>query len=93
MPLYSPITWVPFLPWAGIAWITWDALSPNLLSSYQLLTVSVYLALYLIASFWHGQVTKLVPAPYLVRLSPSPTPLLTEVRMRSSISLKRKHIA
>lgn len=67
----NPITWVPYLPWMGVAYIIKEAQSSLFEGPYKLLVSAVYLSIYLIASFWQSQVTRIVPEPYLVR-PPSP---------------------
>lgn len=65
---WNPTTWVPYLPWIGVAYIINDAQSSLFKGPYKLLIMAAYLAIYTIASFWQGQVTKIVPNPYLVPL-------------------------
>jgi alpha-1,2-glucosyltransferase len=67
-----PTTWVPYLPWIGVAHIIKDAQAPLFKGPYKSLVAFVSLALYAIASIWQNQVTRIVPEPYLVRArSPS----------------------
>lgn len=74
--------------------MSWDALSTASESSNKLLLGSIYLAIYLLANFWQGQVTNIVPEPYLVCSSHLLLELLLIlVRMKSSIFHKRKLIA
>jgi hypothetical protein len=66
MSILSPVTWVPWIPWLGVGYVSWDALSAALESPSKKLVGFVYLAVYALASFWQGQVTKIAPEPYLV---------------------------
>ena len=66
MSTFSPVAIVPWIPWLGVGYICWDALSSAFDSSNKVLVGFVYAAIYILASFWQGQVTKIVPEPYLV---------------------------
>ncbi|KAE8450472.1 hypothetical protein EG329_006202 [Mollisiaceae sp. DMI_Dod_QoI] len=62
------IAWIEtILPWSLAGLAIWDSpFSPNsLFRSVTITTAVVYLLLYLLASFWQSQVTKIVPEPYL----------------------------
>jgi hypothetical protein len=75
MSIFSPVNWVPWIPWLGVGYVSWDALSTAFGGTRKLLVGFVYLVIYLLASFWQGQVTIVVPEPYLVfSLPPSLEP-------------------
>ena len=64
----NPTTWVPYLPWVGVAYIIHDAQSSLLVGPYHILVKAAYLSIYAITYFWQRQVTDVVPEPYLVSL-------------------------
>ena len=80
MSVFSPVTWVPWIPWLGVGYVSWDALSTALKASNKLFVGSVYLVVYLITSFWQGQVTKVVSEPYLVMSLQSSLGILINIR-------------
>lgn len=62
----DPTSWVPYLPWIGVAYIIYDAHSTLHLGSFSFASTVADLFLYAIAFFWQNQVTEIVPEPYLV---------------------------
>jgi alpha-1,2-glucosyltransferase len=79
MSIFSPVTWVPWIPWLGVGYVSWDALFSAFGGSSKVLVGSVYAAIYLLASFWQGQVTKIASEPYLVILLKSSRELLLTI--------------
>jgi hypothetical protein len=86
----NPTTWVPYLPWIGVAYVIKDAQSSFFEGPYKLHATAVYLSIFSIASFWQSQVTKVVPEPYLVSLVLFQVFRAKQTRMRSSTYLKHR---
>jgi len=68
MPFYDPVTWFPYLPWAGVAYITWDALPSSLIRGSSTFLSLLAGSLVILLNNWFSQVMQNVPNPYMVRL-------------------------
>ncbi|KAG9243448.1 DIE2/ALG10 family-domain-containing protein [Calycina marina] len=67
MAFYSPVSWMPYLPWVGAIYITYDAFAPNIpkgsISSQHVISLIVVLTS--LGMLWKNQVMKYVPEPYM----------------------------